>query len=468
MGRYKYLLKNIGILTLSSFATKFLSFFLVPLYTQYLTTEEFGTFDLLATTIAILVPVLTVNIQEAVLRFTIEDKNKSKGIMSIAIYYFIFSVIITSLILIVVCHYGSSSIFAKYWGFFVILFILQAFLGILLSYTRGIEKISVLSFSSFICALSIIVLNILFLVIFRWGLLGYFFANILGYIIQCFYLMYKIDFFSLSSFFYYDKELKKDMISYSRPLIANSIAWWINNASDRYILNFFCGLSVTGIYSVSSKIPSVLNIFQSIFSQAWSLSAVKEFDEDDSNGFFTMTYSLYNSSMVIVCSLIIILNRAFAKILYANAFYDAWICVPWLSIAIIFGALSGYLGGFFSATKKSKVYAKSTVIGAICNIILNLVLIPTIGMLGAAIATTICYIITWYIRLFQVKRFVKMKIELRKHVISYIILITQSIIFYMINNRIVLYLLEIFCLTCILIIYRQIIYKLLSKISMYK
>lgn len=76
------------------------------------------------------------------------------------------------------------------------------------------------------------------------------------------------------------------MMDYSRPLIANSIAWWINNASDRYIVIFFCGLAENGIYSVASKIPSILNIFQSIFNQAWTLSAVKDFDSEDKHGFF--------------------------------------------------------------------------------------------------------------------------------------------------------------------------------------
>ena len=65
MGRYKYLLKNIGLLTLSSFTTKLLSFFLVPLYTNVLSTTEYGTYDMFNTTIGVLLPILTLNIQES-------------------------------------------------------------------------------------------------------------------------------------------------------------------------------------------------------------------------------------------------------------------------------------------------------------------------------------------------------------------------------------------------------------------
>ena len=73
-GKYKYLAKNIGLLTLSNFATKLLSFFLVPLYTSILTTADYGTYDLFNTTVGVLIPILTLNVQDGVMRFAM-DKN---------------------------------------------------------------------------------------------------------------------------------------------------------------------------------------------------------------------------------------------------------------------------------------------------------------------------------------------------------------------------------------------------------
>ena len=111
------------------------------------------------------------------------------------------------------------------------------------------------------------------------------------------------------------------MLEYCKPLIANAIAWWVNNTSDRYIVIFFCGLAENGIYSVASKIPSILNLFQSIFSQAWSLSAVRDFDKDDKNDFFINTYKMYNCMLVIICSIIIIFDKVMAHFLYSKNFY---------------------------------------------------------------------------------------------------------------------------------------------------
>ena len=85
MNRYKYLLKNIGLLTLSSFATKLISFFLVPLYTNVLTTSEYGTYDLFNTTVGVLLPILTLNVQDAVMRFAIDSKNNRRAIISVAV-----------------------------------------------------------------------------------------------------------------------------------------------------------------------------------------------------------------------------------------------------------------------------------------------------------------------------------------------------------------------------------------------
>lgn len=81
MNKYKYLIKNMGLLTISNFGSKILSFILIPIYTNYLTTVKYGTFDLFNTTISLLMPILTINIMSAVLRFSLdENSNKKRNI----------------------------------------------------------------------------------------------------------------------------------------------------------------------------------------------------------------------------------------------------------------------------------------------------------------------------------------------------------------------------------------------------
>ena len=235
-------------------------------------------------------------------------------------------------------------------------------------------------------------------------------------------------------------------------MVANAIGWWINNASDRYVIIYFLGMSANGIYSVAGKIPAILNILQTIFAQAWSLSVVKEFDAEDSNLFFTNTYVIYNCFMTIGCSGLILFDKIVSKFLYAKDFYVAWRYVPFLTIAIVFGSLSGYIGGFFSATKNTKIYGQSTIWGAIANIVLNLILVPLFGAIGAAIATCISYFVIWVFRLFHSKKLIKLRVNFKKNCISYVLLLIQTFLLFIIDG-IWLYCLETFLFFIILFIH---------------
>lgn len=462
MNRYKYLFKNIGLLTLSSFATKLLSFFLVPLYTNILSTAEYGTYDLINTTVGVLMPILTLNVQDAVIRFAMDKKQNRKAIVSVAMKRLLGANLIVLLGLIINSIFGFSAFVKDYAVFFFLMFFIQTLSGIVTYYIRGIGKIADLSVSSVLVSIFTISCNIVFLVIFNWGLTGYFLANIIGPLAQIIYLVIHADML-------HDTDLKSDfsnekkaMLDYSKPMIANSVAWWINNTSDHYAVIFFCGLTENGIYSVASKIPTILNIFQSIFNQAWTLSAVKDFDPEDKNGFFANTYQVYNCMMVLICSVIIVGDKTLARFLYAKDFYIAWRYVPWLTIAIVFGSLSGYIGGFFSAVKDSKIFAQSTVIGAASNVILNLILTPIMGALGAAIATAVCYFVVWTIRYRHSKKFIRLKIRLGRNLVTYGILVVQSVVL-LIFDGIAMYGVEIGLFLLIALLYAGDLIMVLNK-----
>ena len=94
----------------------------------------------------------------------------------------------------------------------------------------------------------------------------------------------------------WNKTVAKAMFAYGIPLVANSIAWWINNASDRYILTFFCGTALNGVYSVSYKIPSILSLslihiycIQEKYSleKAYDAICTRKMLDDEFYGFFT-------------------------------------------------------------------------------------------------------------------------------------------------------------------------------------
>lgn len=425
MGKYKYLLKNIGVLTLSNFATKLLSFLLVPLYTSILTTSEYGIYDLFNTTVSLLVPLLTIDIQEAVLRFSMDNEANHRDIFSIGSRYTFFSCIIIGVAVLINNFFVFSSILKKYAVEFLLLYICYAFSGVISYFSRGIARIVDLSIAGILSSVVMISSNIIFLVFLKVGLHGYFIATILGWATQSIYLLLRIKCWNFIKFTQNTK-LRHEMVNYSRPMVANAVSWWINNASDRYVVTYICGIAVNGIYSVGYKIPSIISILQNIFGQAWTLSAVKDFDPEDKSGFLVNIYNLYNFLLVLMCSALILIDKPIAKFLFAEDFYTAWIYAPFLMISTVFSGMAGYIGGLFSALKKSNSFARTSIITALLNTILNFLLVFQIGAIGAAIATAIAYFVMWYLRLVEIKKYVKLRVNLKRDLAAYFVLLLQS------------------------------------------
>ncbi|MGP8310862.1 oligosaccharide flippase family protein [Enterocloster aldenensis] len=468
MSQVKYLAKNVGLLSLGQLGTKILTFLLVPLYTNILTTDQYGTYDLINTTVSLLVPILTLNTADSALRFSLEKRDSLSSIFTTSLKYILVGSIAILLLIGINAKLRLLTVLDAFWPYLLMMFICNSFNGVITSFTRGLDRIADIAIGGLICSVFMISLNIAFLILFDMGLKGYFLAHIISTITQTFYLFGKCKCWKYISTKSVKKDVANEMVVYSIPLIANSIAWWINNASDRYIITWLCGLSINGVYSVGYKIPSILNIFQTIFNQAWTLSAVKDFDPVDQNGFFSGLYNLYNFGMVIICSILIASSRILAHFLYAKEFFFAWVYVPFLLIAIVFGSLSGYIGGIFSAVKDSKIHAQSTVIGALVNTVLNIVLVFNIGPLGAAIATAVAYLVVWIIRLKHMNKYIQIKLFLVRDSFSYLLLIAQSALLLLSSkDSFKLYISEFVIIVLIVFLYRNeymVIYKKIAPI----
>lgn len=454
MENYKYLFKNIGLLAISQFATKILVFFLVPLYTNVLSTAEYGTYDLFSTTVNLLIPIITLNVSESIIIYTMDTKYSNEDVISIGIKYSIIGFGISFVFVGVNYVLNLFPALNQYWYFLPIMLVLNTLNTTFSYFARGIDKVKHTAISGVLSSAVLIACNIIFLLVLKIGLLGYFISNVLALLVQIVYLCITCNILHYVVLFP-DKKTEKDMREFSYPLIANTIGWWINNSSDRYVVTLMCGIAVNGIYSVGYKIPSILNMFQSIFSQAWTISAVKDFDADDRNGFFSNVYNMYNCGMVIICSIVIISSRILAHVLYAKDFFSAWRFVPWLTIAIVFGSLSGFLGGVFSAVKDSKMFGKSTIAGALINLLFNVILVYFVGAIGAAVATTISFFIVWLIRIKHVKKYIKVNMKLARDSVAYFILILQGILLYLFDDSAFLYLLESALLCTQIIIFKE-------------
>ena len=426
--KVRYLFKNIGLLTISQFSSKFLVFILVPLYTNILTTEQYGTYDVFYTTVSLLIPILMVNITDAVLRFSLDGSTDKDKVISAGVTVYGRGLLIFGVLVAVNYFVGILPVLNLYIPYLILMFTITAAYEILVGYARGCDAVFDVAVAGIISTFVTVSLNVLLLLVVKWGLDGYFCANIAGVSCAAVYLMIRMKIWRKVRFTELDKNLKRSMIVYSFPLMLTSVSWWVNSFSSRYVILGFCGVAANGIYSVAYKIPSILTAFQEVFNKAWVLSSVKTFDKEDESGFFAKTYSVYNGVMTLVCSVIIVATRLLAGLLFAKDFYAAWQYVPFLTISVVFGAMSGYLGGIFAAVKDTKAYALSTIIGAALNLAISLVLVQFIGPMGAAVASVVSYVVVWAIRIQLVKKHIKLKLSWGRDCIAYVLLVAQTLL----------------------------------------
>ncbi len=426
--KYSSLSKNTLLFTVNNLGTRIISFLLIPLYTYVLSETDLGTVDLMNSTASLLVPVLTLNIQDAVLRFAIGKEYDSKSVFKNAIIINIFACFILIAGLLAVRGLGIISFADKYLLFLFAQYVLNALYNSFSMILKAEEKVSVLVVSGLLNTLTACLLNLLFLLVFKFGVDGYMAATVLGMVFAC-----ATAFFGGRLYLHlikgkFNKDILLLMLAYSSPLIVNSMAWWINNASDKYVLTALCGVAANGLFSVAYKIPTILSTIQAVFYNAWSISAISEFDKDDRDGFIGNIYTLYSAISLIVCSAILLFNRILAAILYSKDFFAAREYVPMLLIGAMFNGLALFEGCLFTAVKNTKLVSVSTLIGAGVNLTLNIVLVITVGPFGAAVATFIGYLTVWIIRTLNLRKIVRMKVEWSRHIVSYVLIVIQSVL----------------------------------------
>lgn len=420
--KYKKLKSNIVLITVGNFASKILGFLFIPLYTSVLTTSEYGVADLIVTTVSLLFPIFTLVICEAMMRFALENKDNQNDIWIVGLWVWAFG-FLALLVLSPLLNYFQN--LAPYKSLLLLYYVSYSLNFNASYFVRGIEKVKLYTVSGILQTFFTIVLNLVFLLGFRIGLSGY----LLSYIISNFLTSLVL---ILGSGVYKTKlsppkpRLLKEMLMFSIPLIPNQIGWLVNQSADKYFLLAICGTSVMGIYSVAHKIPSILYVLISIFSSAWRISSVDGYGTEENAKFYNTIYDKYMTVSFVAASCLISLNKILARLLYANDFYAAYAFVPTLILAVLFNGLGEFIGSIYITYKKTKSLMTTTLIGTAVNIALNMMLIPILGGIGAALATMIGFITLWAIRCFDSRKILKIKHDYVRSSVCILLLLIQT------------------------------------------
>lgn len=433
--RYKRLMSNTVIFAIGTFSSKILVFLMLRFYTGILTTAEYGVVDALINSGQLLIPIASLGINNAVIRFGLEDAYDKPTVFSTGIY----TIAACFLGVCVVSPLAYFISFMNGYVIYVLLFVLASnfrTLCIQFALSMGYSKLFALNGigNTFLN----ILLNILFLAVFRWGITGYLLANIVSD-----FVMGMLMFVAVGERHYiisrrsrrYDRKLARKMRRYAIPTMPQTICQWIINMSDRYMVIYFVNTSTNGLYSAANKIPNVLLIVANLFADAWQISAVKESEEKEQITFYTKVLAAYSSVAFIASSAIIMFSRFIMTFMVDKSYFEAWIYIPVLTLGTTFGLLSTFLGSVYMLKLRSRNSMTTTMICAAINISLNALLIPAMnhgygafwGAMGAGIATLISYFALFLIRAIDSRRYLKIGWNIPKTAISIGLLLLQCI-----------------------------------------
>ena len=463
MKREEKLAKNTIIYGIGVFGTKFITFLLLPLYTYYLSIEDYGRYDIIITSIGLIALIITMQLECGVYRFLLDCKNKNeiKKVISNSFFIVVLNLIVFNLGYVVIFNYFSSLSF-KYIILFQINFLIIA--TFLAQIARGLKYNMVYSINGIIITIVTIATNIICLVFLKLGLVSLLYAGTISNIISILYLNRKIKIFSYLDLKFRDKKIKNNILKYSIPLIPNAICWWFMNVSDRYLLNEYMGNSANGLYAIANKLPSIIMLVNYIFYLAWQESAITEYESKDTKKYYT---KMFNSYVKFQCSSLIVL-LAFTPILFKimvdAKFYEAYKYVPFLYMGSLFYGFSSFYGVIYDGSKNSKGAAYTAIVGAVFNIVINIIMIPKWGIQAAAFSTMISFLIMWILRIIDTKQYVKISINIKQLVILTIGLILFIILYYQ-SNIIIQGGTIIFSLLIFYLINKQLILKIFKNLK---
>ncbi|MCS8597550.1 hypothetical protein EFE25_07375 [Levilactobacillus brevis] len=428
MNRYHKLISNSIVFAIGNIGSKMITFLLLPLYTYTLSARAYGIADLVQTTVSLLLPLISLNIFEGVLRFTMDKSNNKSSVLNIGMRFTMYG----SLLFMVLGFLLSRMSNVSYIGFIVFIVIMQALQSLLSQYVKATGRVTLFAFNGMLLTFVTAGMDVIFLVFLKLGLLGYFWALIGGLFVSDMYLFWRGQILASLTLKKVNKDLEQQMVRFSLPLIPNSIVWWATNAVGRYFVVYFLGATANGIFAVGNKIPSMLSVVNSIFFQSWQISAIEEFKSPDRQEFFSNVFRIYSELMFLGTSLLIFILKPLMHIIVSDTFFVAWKYIPFLLLSVIYSSFSSFLGQYYVAAKKTSGVFTTTIYGTLLNVLLNFILIPKFHLFGASVASMLSYLVVWIVRAHDVEKLIQTKYDWRNLIINHFIILLQIVVlFYM-------------------------------------
>lgn len=399
----KALFTNTGIIAIGQISTKLINFFLLPLYTSLLTTEEYGLVDLLTTYTAFISVIVGLQMSQAIFRFLVTSRNDEKRIEEISS-----TIVVASFIVILVytiLFLGLYPIINLQCKWFLLAHVIATLIFQLMSgLARGLGKNADYATGSFISAVVTLVLNVLFIAVFRLNIAFMLAAYAIGPALGCLYLVKRVRMFRYLRLKSANKKDFKMVLKYAVPLVPNELSWSVIHASDRIIVSHFLSIAANGLIAVASKFSAIYTTGFSIFNTSWTEQVVLHYKDEGGKKYVNSMFEQMVTFFGCIAIGIIVCMPFVYNVLVDQKFENAYGLVPFYMSAVFFNAVIGMISAIYLIENETKKIAISTAIAAAVNIIVNVLLIKHIGAYAAPVSSICGYAVISFWRLYDINK----------------------------------------------------------------
>ncbi|MBQ5329779.1 MAG: lipopolysaccharide biosynthesis protein [Oscillospiraceae bacterium] len=430
MNKYKKLLGNTLVFGVGQVLSKLIGFFLVALYTHFMTETEYSRSDVIYQSINVLLPLVTFQMSDAVIRFGMDKEYDPRKVFTCANAALLLGMTLFMLFTPLV---ASTKALGEYTFLLFVACYFSCFRQITSQFVRARGYVKLFMADGVVAVVNQLIFNLIFIAALRMGVTGYVLSIILSDAISMvwLYILAGLGRFSDTRFFSFS--LLKEMLRFSAPLIPTYILWWITSASDRFFVIEMVGDTENGIYSVAYKLPTLLMLVTTMFYQAWQMSSIEERNSRGIGKFYETVFGAYSSLIFMAAAGIILLVKPLTAVITpqddpSKHFDLAYLYTPILVVSMVFQCFCQFLSSVYTTKKKSLNSLYTAIVAAAANIILNFALIPRIEVYGAAIATAFSYFACFGVRVFDVRKLIYFKVNFLRLIVNTVLITAMCVI----------------------------------------
>jgi len=410
------IVKHTSVYSLGRLLSKTIGFFMIPLYTHYLSPQDYGVVEVLTILVVLTNIVIQGGVSAAIFNlYNAYDQEIDKKQVISTVFVFLTTISFIFLIILSLFAETISILLTNVGGYghYVNLMLISFFFStvgsvpetFLLAQKRSV-LFSMISLGTLIVDLS---MNIYMVAIAKLGIAGILYSSILGRLFNSVCLVL-ITVPKVGLRVKFDK-LKK-VLRFAYPLVPAELCLFVFGYSDRLFLSHLSDLKSVGLYSLGYKFAFMISFLMiQPFMQIWQQEMYEIKKRVDAPEIFGGIYTYFVGAILVVAVVMSIFIKDILAIMSSSEYWEAWKVVPIIAFAYIFRATYLYfqMGMFFQ--NKTEYLSYATIVGAIAVIILNYFLVPNYKELGAALSVFGSYSILAIISFLISQKLYPIKIE---------------------------------------------------------